>query len=894
MKTWNDMNIYPKDLFLFETIKQHIYTMNFKFFSTIAALVLLINMTSAQQGIISGVIYDENTNDKIPFASVAVFSEEKDNPETGTISNNEGEFNIKVKSGIYSVEVSFIGYTKKRINNISVSKEQNKINLGNILLSPANVNLEEVEVTATQNTVSNKIDRKVYSADDFETAQGGTAVDVLNKLPAVSVNAEGTVSLRGTSDFLVYINGKPTQTSAGDILKQIPAEQIRNIEIITVPSARFDAQGKGGIINLTTQKGTNDGLSVTTNGMVGGTPWTNAEDVYSNQKLDNNRYNAGVNLLYNKDKLSFSTAITMQSRNNKGKGIIDPYIYQAPQESVSAFPGSYYVLDGTGSRPKWYTNFMANIGVSYQLNEKAELAASYQYSLRTSGRTANYVYDAYFADSPSGAPYSGTLQEIFNPNDIHRDGWFSNLGVDYFHKINDKSKWSTSLIYETSNLEQTIDNKEYAYDGDRYYYNDRPDFHSFQSDETPIDAYRFVWDYEHEFENGNKLSTGVQPQWVRLDGAFNYDTIVGNAYWGDPSVESYDNSIDLKRDVYSAYIDFQGTSGKLTYILGLRAEYMNQLMNVSSTEYFEYVYGYFEDVGNGRDFSQKDFEQRKFDIFPTLHTQYNINETNSLSLAASRRINRPPAKDMAPFLYRRHQEIYEMGDPLLDPEYILNAELNYTRRFGKSNMTLTGFYRGVDDAIYRVNRVAYDMGNPGGVLLRSYTNAGSQKALGAEMGLNLNLHDNLKIFAGGALYDFRVIADDELLGESRNSKSTNWNIKSNATWTIVDPLKLTVDYSFNSASVNPQGESLKFEALNAAITFTPEKWQGWTFTAKMLDVLGTNQAGGYLAAYDRQQILLYRGYVYDYEGQILELGVSYSFNNKKLKTQRKLIGDEYF
>jgi len=621
--------------------------------------VMLI--ASAQRGTVSGIVIDEFTGDRIPFATVSVLSQNTDELVTGAVSNDRGKFKVeKLEEGNYKLVVSFIGFESKTVEQLSVTSTKPNVNIGGVSIAPSSVELESVEVRGVVNSSSKKIDRQIYRAGDFETASGGTAVDVLNKLPAVSVNAEGTVSLRGTSEFLVYINGKPTQMNASDVLSQLPAEQIKNIEIITVPGARFDAQGKGGIINVTTQKGGTDGLSITTNGMIGGTPWTNDDDVYSRQKLDNNRYNAGVSLMYNKDKLSISTAITMQSRNNKGRGIIDPYIYQNPGVSVSAYPGSYYVLAGEGSRPKWYTNLMTNLGISYQLNEKAELAASYLYSLRTSGRTANYVYDAYFSDSSDGVPYNGTLQKIYNPNDIHRDGWFSNLGVDYIHKISEQSKWSTSFIYETSNLEQTIENQEFAYDGERYYFNDTPDFHSFQSDETPIDAYRFVWDYEHEFENGNKLSTGIQPQWVRLDGEFKYDTIIGNQYWGDPSIESYDNSIDLKRDVYSAYVDFQGTKGKLTYILGLRAEYMSQLMNVSSTEYFEYVYGYFKEVGDGRDFSQTDFKQRKLDLFPTLHAQYDINETNSLSLAASRRINRPPAKDMAPFLYRRHQEIYEM------------------------------------------------------------------------------------------------------------------------------------------------------------------------------------------------------------------------------------------
>ncbi len=867
--------------------------MNHKIIISIAIGLLWMFSAFSQTGAIKGKVIDAENHEEIPFANVALL--EKGEIVTGTVTNGEGAFKLdNVKAGTYSISVSFLGYDATEVETITINHDNRVVDLKKVALNASSVNIEGVEVKGMAQTVSSKIDRKSYRAEDFATASGGTAVDVLDKLPAVSVDGDGMVSVRGAYDFLVYINGKPTQTSASDILSQLPAGQIKNVEIITVPGARYDAQGKGGIINITTQKGAFDGLSVLASGMIGGTPWTNKDNIYSRQALNNDRYNTSISLMYNKDKLSVSGALTMQSRNNKGIGIIDPYIYQHPDESVSGYPGSYYVLDGEGSRPKWYTNVMANAGINYHVSDNAELAASYQYSKRTSGRTANYTYKAYFSDAPDGEPYDGTWQEIYNPNDIHRDGWFSNLSVDYIQNIGEQSKLSTSFIYETSNLEQTIDNKEFAYDGERYYYDDTPDFHSFQSDETPLDAYRLVLDYQHKFDNGNILSTGVQPQWIRLQGEFVYDTIIGNGYWGDPGIESYDNSIDLKRDVYSAYVDYSGKSGKLNYVLGLRAEYMEQLMNVSSTEYFEYVYGYFSEIGEGRNFDQKDFQQRKFDLFPTLHVKYDVNEANSLSLAASRRINRPPAKDMAPFLYRRHQEIYEMGDPLLEPEYTLNAELNYTRKFGKNNITLTGFYRGVDNAIYRVNRVAYDMGNPGGVLLRSYTNAGNQTALGAEMGMNFNLMNKIKLFAGGALYDFQVNADDELLGESRDSRSTNWNFKSNASWLITVPLKLTVDYSIKSASVTPQGESLQFEALNAAINYKPEKLRGWTFSAKMLDILGTNQAGGYTAAYEGEQILLRRGYVYDYEGQIVELGISYSFNNKKQKTQRKHIGDDYF
>lgn len=847
-------------------------------------------------GTIKGHVINSKRGLSVSYASIAIIKNGATEALAGSISNEEGHFIIKnIPNGDYKAVVSFIGFESKTINNITVSPKENRIELGTIVLSENSVNLGEVSISAAQKTVASKIDRQTYQATDFETAKGGTAIDILSKLPSISVDGDGQVSMRGTSSFMVYINGKPSPNNANIVLSQIPSDNIQDIDIITVPTSKYDAQGKGGIINITTKRSTTEGLSIIATGMMGGTPWTNAKDVYSHQKLDNNRYNTGLNLMYSKDKLSLTGGFNMQSRHNKGIGIIDPYIYQQTGEVNNDYADNYYVLEGEGSRPKWYSNMLVSAGASYQLNAKSELAASYQHSQRESGRTANYKYNTFFADAPTSGRIDSTLQEIYNPNDIHRNAWFSNMSLDYNLKIDDNSKLKASFIYETSNFEQTIDNKEFDYNGERYYLDDSPTFHSFQSDETPLDAYRLALDYETKFENGDKIETGIQMQLVRLDGIFRYDTIISNDYWGDPNISSYNNDIDLKRDVYAAYADYSGERGKLSYILGLRMEYLSQEMNVASTEYFTYVYGYFDNIGDGRDYNQTDFTQNKFDLFPTLHLGYQMSDLNNITLAASRRINRPPAKDMAPFLYRRHQEIYEMGDPLLEPEYILNAELTYTHDFGKNNnVILTGFYRGVDNAIYRVNRVAYDMGNPGGVLLRSYTNAGDQVALGAELGLNLDLIDKVKVYMGGSLYDFRVIADDELLGEGRDSRSTNWSVKSNMSWAINKPLKLTVDYSIKSGSVSPQGESIRFQALNAALNYSPEKFKNWTFSAKMLDILETNQSGGYTAAYDDNQILLHRDYVYNYEGQIIEIGATYTFNNKKQKANKKLIGDDYF
>lgn len=194
-----------------------------------------------------------------------------------------------------------------------------------------------VEVLAASRTSVNKADRRTYNVADFETARGGTAADILSKLPSVNVDGEQEITVRGSSDFVVYFNGKPSNTTPSMLLSQIPGENIQSIDIITVPSSAFEAQGMGGIININTKSNTSTGLTVSASGMIGGTPWKDGTDVYTNHKLTNNRINGGLNLFYNKDKLGLYATVNYTERHNKG--IFDVYtsIYQDETQPLSRF-----------------------------------------------------------------------------------------------------------------------------------------------------------------------------------------------------------------------------------------------------------------------------------------------------------------------------------------------------------------------------------------------------------------------------------------------------------------------------------------------------------------------------------------------------------------------------
>ena len=285
------------------------------------------------------------------------------------------------------------------------------------------------------------------------------------------------------------------------------------------------------------------------------------------------------------------------------------------------------------------------------------------------------------------------------------------------------------------------------------------------------------------------------------------------------------------------------------------------------------------------------FEVKQLDWFPTLHTRYRINDNNSVILAGSRRINRPPTKNMAPFLYRRHHEVYVVGDPALKPEYLTNAELSYQTRIGEQQFTLTGFYRGTDNAIFRVNTV-YTQEN---VLIRSFTNAGNVQALGAELNANLSLGSFAKLFVGGSLYDFNIQGD--IFGYKENRRSTNWSVKGNLNLFLTRSLKLTTDVDVRSASVTAQGGDAMYYVANAALNYTPLKLKGWNFGIKAIDLFSSNIEELYTRAYDASGTqIFYQDTKYDRTGPIVELTASYSFNmnGRSGKKVESTFGKEQF
>ncbi|GJM59963.1 outer membrane beta-barrel family protein [Persicobacter diffluens] len=817
------------------------------------SLLLFVPQLLWAQSKISGTVVDGENQAPLSFAQVALF--EKDQLVTGGMTDLDGKFELKkVPAGDFQLQVSFVGYHAHQ-TAVKLAKGED-LKLGKIGLGIDAKQLESVEVTGQRETATRQIDRQVFNAEDFATARSGAATDLLRNIPSVSISPDGEVSLRGTSGFLVYIDGKPTQIEPSVLLQQIPAASIKNIEVITVPSARYEAQGNAGIINITTTGNVMQGTTFTADVMGGGTPW--------HEGMDPRRYSGSMNFTHAKDKWTLYGGASYSSRDVRGSRTGDARILQED--------GSYYHMQAAGDRPEWHRNATVNLGVSYDFSESSKLNASYYYGFKEETRTADYYYHNFIGDI-DGNPIAGRENEvIFNPNTHAKKGAFQSWAMDYEKKWESGIQLNVAGLYEKSRLWGDLDNKNQESNHEH----DRGELlvHYRQHDNNPLDGYRLSFDFTIPVAENQKIETGFQPQWLRQGGDFDYeDYNISSGEWETP----YSNGVDLRRDIYAAYVNYGASFNKLKMNAGLRFEYTDQELELENTDY--------QNIFDPEREGEKIYETKQPNVFPSLMLDYQLAEDQRLILSGSRRINRPPTKNMAPFLWRRHYEVYEIGDPTLQPEYINNIEASYSRDMAIVDVMMTAFYRATENAIFRVNTVDQEQN----VLMRSYTNAGNDQALGLELNTNWRLGSKVKLFVGGSLYAYAIQGD--IFDYTVDTKSTNWTINTNLNAPIVKGLAFAWDMQVKSATVTAQGENDLFYLSNVALNYTPKKMDQLQIALRVEDVFGSNIKGLNTAGYNGQgdQIFFQDTEYYRY-GPIMELGLTYRFQSGKSKKVKKTNG----
>ncbi len=313
-------------------------------------------------GKITGVVQDSLNSQGVEFANVALLDQATRKPVNGDVCDEKGKFTIaKLSPGNYIVAISFIGYTTKMIK-VQLTDKKNDVNLGNIILSPSVQMLKAVEIVGQRPLIEEKVDRTVYNAENDATAKGGDATDVLRRVPLLTVDLDGNVSLRGSQNIKVLVNNKPstiTASSISDALKQIPADQIKTVEVITSPSARYDAEGSAGIINIILKKNSLEGLTMNINSSSG----------YRGSNL-------GLNGSYRKGKLGLSLGGFGRAQyNTPGKFYNNQTTYNTLKDTT------YQNIQSASTRNQ---NIFGNytLGLDYDIDKNNSLTGSVRFGIR--------------------------------------------------------------------------------------------------------------------------------------------------------------------------------------------------------------------------------------------------------------------------------------------------------------------------------------------------------------------------------------------------------------------------------------------------------------------------------------------------------------------------------
>ena len=823
-------------------------------FKNCLALGIIILTSQISFAQLKGKIIDTNDATPLEYATVALYNQSSKRLITGVISDKNGFFYFdKLKKGTYTIEISFIGYQPKKIENIIFSG--NKKDLGILKLLLGNT-LNEVVIKTERAAIVSKIDKQIFDTKNFQNSQGGTGTDVIKNLPSVSINGVGDIAVRGTTGFTILLNGKPIQGNPATILSQLPANAIDKVEVITAPSAKYDPEGKAGILNIFTKKNALNGTFTQINTRIGA---PSIED-YNNSESAK-RYGIDATYNYKKDKWNLSLSASYQRSDKSGRREGDVFTIQ--DDEKTSFPSD-------GERSFDEENYSGKITLDFTPNKNNEFSLGFFAGKRNKERRADILYYDNNAVKPVNSNNRLYTFQYFNENLRIRKSDFALGSFDYAHKFTNNSKFSASFLYEYTLLGGPTTNRNLGYPNTSEIIQDE-----YNTNDNPLNGTLFRVDYEFAEFSFGKLETGYQYRFLDHKGDFLY-TRKNNTTGIFETVPEFTSQIDLKRTLHSGYINLSGKKEKLEYAAGLRVEKMDRELtlqgadqNIPETIPFDYL-----------------------ELFPSASLQYSLKNKVKLKAAYSRRVQRTTTFKMNPFREREHSETLEQGDKNLKPEFVDLFEIGIVKRYKKGNsLYATAYFRNVKNLVNRVNKVYNDT-----ILDRIYSNVGRGQSLGLELGAQANLNEKWSNFIGLNIYNLDIYGDfvyeenGTTFSEEIDNNAIQYSVNLNSTYQFNKSTSLQFTLNYLSERATAQGEDSRFYSPNLSFrkTFLENRliatlqWQNID-----LGLLETNEQRITTA----KQGSFFTTTNYVYEVDMITLNLSYNFNSNKNKS--KFIKSEF-
>lgn len=778
-------------------------------------------------GRITARILDDTGGGPIEYANVVLHRVSDSAMVMGTVSDREGRIVLSgVPEGRYYLAIHFIGYEDVYKNSIHV-RGTGPVDLGDLHMTVTAIEMDQVEVDAQRAPVEYQIDKKVINVDGQLTAASGTAVDALQNVPSVTVELDGTVRLRGSGSFTVLVDGQPSALESSDALQQIPASAIQNIEIITNPSARYDPDGVAGIINVIMKKDRKGGTAGQLNLSAG--------------TFDN--YRGDFLLTMRQSAFTVYFGADYGKRNRPG----------TQQEERRFFsPGSTLFNNSDGESYWRHKSYGFRGGIELPLTDRDKLNLSLRYGGRSHGHGSVLDYEEWTEPETSRFSY-------LSLGESRRSGNFFAVDLDYRHRfarqghelaaqfiLRDR-EGEESTTDELLRLDRTLSSGRRA------------------TEDGPGEHLQARLDYILPVGEHNKFETGYQASIHDsrdITSLAEYDAVSGEYLL----LPQYGHSTEYFRNVQAAYAMYAMEFGDLGLQAGLRGEFTDRIITLED--------------------STAEFGINRWDLFPSLHSSYNISATQQIMASYTRRIDRPRGWYLEPFLSWSDAFTVRRGNPALKPEYIDSYELGYQTHIGGTLASVEAYHRVTHNKVEFVRSVYRD-----NISLRTVENVGQEFSTGVELMFNANVEKIWEIYLLGNLYDYRI--EGALSGVPFAEQRFTWNVRFNNTFPVTPTTVLQVNASYNSPSVSAQGRTEGFSVVNLALR---QEFFGRKLSAILdySDVLRTEKRASTMAGTDFSTWSHYLG-----DGPMITLTLRYNLNNgspapEKQKSRRDNFGTEEF
>ncbi|MEY3050981.1 MAG: hypothetical protein RLY31_766 [Bacteroidota bacterium] len=732
---------------------------------------------------ISGRVVDASTGQPVEFATVTVFDTADSSLVDGTVTEATGGFFLGLKPGSYFVQVEFISYRPAILRGIVLNREEPIAELGTIRLETDAKMLLEVEVRAEKSQMQLSLDKKVFNVGKDLANLGGTASDVLNNVPSVTVDVEGNVELRGSGGVRILIDGKPSGLvglNGTSGLQQIPANLIDRVEIITNPSARYEAEGMAGIINIILKKDRRNGFN-------------GAADLTLGHPAE---YGAAFNLNYRKEKLNFFVNYGLRYRKGPGSG---------NQTQSFERNDTTFITQQTSRRERGGLSNSFRGGADYFFNERNILTSAFTYRIGDNDNFNKITYRDFLFDTtqPTGITYRTDDETELDEN------------LEYslsYRKLFEREgrEFTADFRFQDNREDERSDFLEQSFTPD----GDTPLREDLRQRSANLEQQRNLIlqaDYVHPFAKDGKFEAGLRNGIRNINNNFKVEENIMDMDWD--VLPGLTNNFIYDENIYALYGILGNKVDRYSWQVGLRAEYSD-----IRTELVQ------NDSVNDRTYAN---------LFPSVFLGYEMSDKNAFQVSYSRRIRRPDFRDLNPFFSYSDARNFRSGNPNLDPEFTDSYEIGFLRYFENGSVTTSMFFRHTDQVIENIREQLSD------VSALSYpVNLSTRNDYGLEV---TGAYDLLKRWrvSGNANF-FRSQTDGTYKNQVFRADTYTWFGRLSSRVTLWRKLDVQVNVNYRAPRNTTQGRSKAFWHVDPAASI--DLFQGnATLTFSVRDLFNTRR-----------------------------------------------------